>query len=289
MKKLLGILLIVVLTLNTLVSCDVVFFNSDESKSSYYIPVKAELTSSYGTATIILDFGENDLASKKTSLMNNETFEIFEFFYDSNNKLSKLVQERDGEVYSALEYSYGYGLNGLASNIMMSDGQTVNYIYDSKGRLTERVITFEGSTILKECYSYDKNGNVTEMLSYNDGGLRYTTTYSYDYRGRLIQKVTDEGLKYTYTYDYKGNLVKVVAPGYILPSNTYGDFTYELTYDANGNIAEIKVTNTGGEEYICTFEYKEGTPSQDIEINRHVSVAALFSSAASVLSFHSSD
>lgn len=297
MKKLLGILLVIVLSLSTLVSCDYVlpyldeFLNnedindSNEPEITYYIPVKAEITSSYGTATVILEYGENDLVTKKTQLMGDEIHQTIEYSYNSDNKLIKFVQVRDGEDYSTTEYTYGS--NGQVSKVVNSGGPTVTYVYNTEGRLTERFALFRGSKLFDVYYYYDQNGNVSELIHYNNGSYSSTTTYSYDSEGRLLQAVCDNGWKYTYTYDSNGVLIKVVCPGVELPSKTGGEFTYVMTYDSNGNISQIDITNTAGEEYTCTFEYKEGTPSHDIEINRHASVEALFSNVAEVLLFYS--
>ena len=297
MKKLLGILLVIVLSLSTLVSCDYVlpyldeFLNnedvndSNEPERTYYIPVKAEITSSYGTATVILEYGENDLVAKKTQLMGDEIHQTVEYSYNSDNKLIKFVQVRDGEEYSTTEYTYGS--NGLASNVTLSNGPTVTNVYNADGRLIETFALFQNMKLYDEYYTYDQNGKVSESKYYSTGNDCITTTYSYDSEGKPLQVVSDNGLKYTYTYDSNGVLIKVVGPGIILPSENGGEFTYNLTYDSNGNIAKVEVTNTAGEEYTCTFEYKEGTPSHDIEINRHASVEALFSNVAEVLLFYS--
>ena len=293
MKKLLSILLVIVLSLSTLVSCDYVlpyldeYLNNgdfNEPERTYYIPVKAEITSSYGTATVILEYGENDLVTKKTTFMYDETHESIEYSYNSDNKLIKFVQIRGGEEYSAAEYIYDS--NGMASNIMISGGAVVNYVYDSEGNLIEEYVLFRGSRIYDEYYTYDQNGKVSESKYYSTGNDCITTTYSYDSEGKPLQVVSDNGRKYTYTYDSNGVLIKVVGPGTILPSKNGGEFTYVLTYDSNGNIAKVEVTNTDGEEYICTFEYKEGTPSHDIEINKQASVEALFSDVAGVLLYY---
>ena len=303
MKKLLGILLVIVLSLSTLVSCDDMmsyddllsyleeFVNNVDSNDSnepvriYYIPVKAEITSSYGTATVILDFGENGLVSKKTTLMYDEIHQIIEYSYNSDNKLTKFVQIRDGEEYSTTEYSYDS--NGLASDIRILGGAVVKCVYNLDGILIEEYALFHGSRLYDEFYTYDQNGNVSESKYYSIGNDCITTTYTYDSEGRLLQAVSDNGRKYTYTYDSNGDLIKVVGPGNTLPSKKGGEFTYNLTYDSNGNIAKVEVTNTAGEKYTCTFEYKEGTPSHDIEINRHASVEALFSDVAGMLLFYS--
>ena len=176
MKKLVGLSLAVILILSTLVSCDGIFYylneyvNNEEPdgelKIPNYVPVKATITSSYGTATVVLDFGENNLISRQTSLVEDKPFETIDFFYDSNDKLTKFVQERDGKVWSASTYSYGS--NGLVSKVTLPDGVAYNYVYDSENRLKEMHFTFNGSTLSSESYFYDQNGLMTKQIICNN-------------------------------------------------------------------------------------------------------------------------
>lgn len=290
MKKLLGMLLVVVLILSTFVSCDGIFNYLNEFVKNEeldeglnvprYIPVKAEITSSYGTASVVLDFGENGLLSKQTSFIENNEFETIEFFYNSSNKLTNFVQERNGKVYSTSTYSYGS--NGLVSKVTLPDGVAYNYVYDSENRLKEMHFTFNGSTLSSEYYSYDENGLMTEHVT-SSKPYSIVKTYSYDSNGK-IQCIDVDGEKYTFTYDTNGNLIKVYGICVPLPPENGGYCTYDLTYDTNGNLEKVTITHTNGEVYVCTFEYKEGTPSFDVEINKFASVPALFSSVTGVLS-----
>jgi YD repeat-containing protein len=291
MKKLLGMLLVVVLILSTFVSCDGIFNYLNEFVKNEeldeglnvprYIPVKAEITSSYGTASVVLDFGENGLLSKQTSFIENEEFETIEFFYNSSNKLTNFVQERNGKVCSTSTYSYGS--NGLVSKVTLPDGVAYNYVYDSENRLKEMHFTFNGSTLSSEYYSYDENGLMTEHVT-SSKSYSIVKTYSYDSKGRMLRCEYKDEEGYTYTYDSNGNLIQVFGICVPLPPGIGGYCTYDLTYDANGNLEKVTITHTEGDVYVCTFEYIEGTPSFDAEINKFASVAALFSSVTGVLS-----
>jgi YD repeat-containing protein len=79
-------------------------------------------------------------------------------------------------------------------------------------------------------------------------------------------------------------LIKVTGPGLFVSSNLEENSTYDLTYDTNGNITKIIVTNDINEKYICTFEYKEVTiPQEMIETDINISIESLYLDLAVII------
>jgi YD repeat-containing protein len=231
---------------------------------TYYIPVKAELSSPKGLCSIKVDIGTNNLPKKETKTRFGELYGTCEYTYDSNGKLIKIVQKDDnGEVFSCIEHKYNSSGKIIESSLIDSTVAVnikVEYTYDNQNNLCKEVQTDQSGQKNVIIYEYNAVGLLVKTI-YKYGNEELAVTYEYDANGNLIKEV-DGSFTFTYTYDASGRMVKAVCPD--MDANNYGkNITYAIMYDKNGNISKIVSTNASGEKETCSFEYKEVTVPLD--------------------------
>ena len=166
------------------------------------------------------------------------------FTYNRQN-LPTQITEPNGTL------SVQYGIDGNITQIVDQTGFTVNYGYDSVGRLSDLT---DGSGTLIESYGYDPAGNlmtetkgngtsttyqynadsaVTQITNLAPGGsINSQLTYTYGAPG-LVSSMTTGGVTTTYGYDADGELTSASAPG----------DTILYAYDPAGN--RTSVTDNG--------------------------------------------
>ncbi len=166
------------------------------------------------------------------------------FNYNSQN-LPTTIVEPNGTL------TVQYGIDGNITQIVDQIGFTVNYLYDSVGRLSELT---DGSGNLIESYTYDPAGNVisetkgngtSTTYQYNaDGAITEITNlapggatnsqiaYTYGALGQ-VASMTTGGVTTTYGYDADGELTSASSPG----------DTILYAYDPDGN--RTSVTDNG--------------------------------------------
>ena len=140
--------------------------------------------------------------------------------------------------------TYTYNAAGQRTQMADQSGFTVNYGYDTLGRLSE--LTDGSSNLIVQYtydaagelsselfgngtetdYTYDKDGRVTDIVNLAPGGaVQSSYAYTYNLQGLPIMMTTQAGT-FTYGYDADGQLTSVVTPA--------GE-TVTYQYDANGN------------------------------------------------------
>ncbi len=168
--------------------------------------------------------------------------------YDSADRLMRITYP-SGRF---LQFTYDSG--GRRSRSVDQDSFTVNYQYDSVGRLAgltdgsgARIVTYTydaaGRLMRKDLgngtyttYDYDRAGEILHLTNYAPGGSAnsqydytydalgqvstmstggVTTTYRYDADGRLVSVSDTTGLSIQYTYDQAGNRVSQNANGVV--------------------------------------------------------------------------
>lgn len=145
--------------------------------------------------------------------------------YDDLGRTRKVTDHKDREV------SYEYGRLNERRSITYPDGKTVRYDYDDGFHLTE----VQGPDT-RVNYQYDKRGYLTEKVFEN--GIK--TTYGYDETGqpnRLTHWNRNEKLdEYQYTYDAMGNKVGIVKQRSGLKRES-GNYQYQ--YDALNRLHRV--------------------------------------------------
>ena len=145
---------------------------------------------------------------------------IVQFAYDKNNNVTYMT-EITNDVSKYFSYTYD---NDNRITSMNADGITVNYTYDSLGRVT-RQMTKNGNTVIltkNTAYATSPSGKATGQVS-----SYYGYTYTYDGTG-IILSVSDGTYTTSYVYDSQNQLIR--------ENNGQLQKTYTWTYDAGGNI-----------------------------------------------------
>ncbi len=130
------------------------------------------------------------------------------------------------------------------------------YTYNSTyGELATYQIKYSGSEIYKEEYTRDLLGRITQKIVTLNGSTSTTYDYVHDSSGRLHETYVNSTLTRTYNYDDNSNRTSVVAGS--TTSGTYDDQDRILTYGANtythttnGYLSQVTDgTNTTNFEY----------------------------------------
>jgi RHS repeat-associated protein len=167
------------------------------------------------------------------------------FTYDPTTELLTKVAYPNG-----MFLSFSYNAAGQRTSMVDQTGFTVNYAYDSVGRLSQltdgsgNVIvtyTYDADGRLSEkvngngtytTYQYDADGNVLHLINYAPGGtINSRFDYTYNSMGLETSEATLDGT-WTYTYDVDGQLIDAVFAS-TNPTVPSQDLAY--SYDAMGN------------------------------------------------------
>jgi hypothetical protein len=162
------------------------------------------------------------------------------YYYDSKNKLKKVE-----------EYPFGMNKN------------TQNYIYNSRGILSEIVFKYsDGSISQKIKFKYDKNDSIIDKIDtrFEEYGIFVSrNSFSYDIEGRIIKDVefntNDESTivhKYEYVYDKNGRKIEKIYSdnGGLVSRNKY-------IYNESGNLISEKYVYGDGIEILTEYTYDE--------------------------------
>ena len=184
---------------------------------------------------------------------------VYEYRYDADgNNLE--VETPTGQV---LARSYDE-MGRLVSILNPARGETRGFTYDAAGNLLETVdglgavsrFTYDEADQLVKAtdpgdgelqFTYDPNGN---QVAIQDAKGR-TTTWAYDSLNRLVQRVSPGQHSTSYKYDSMDNLVQQVNPNGSTITFSYDELSrvtklndVTFTYDAGGNILEVKETDS---------------------------------------------
>ncbi|QJB44053.1 putative Ig domain-containing protein [Dolichospermum flos-aquae] len=195
---------------------------ADGSNVSYGYDTKGNLTSvTDATGTIAMEY---DVANQLTKI-NYPTGRSLTYTYNADGQRTKLVSQ-DGYTVN-----YSYDTVGRLKTLTDGTGQSIiSYDYDSAGRLTKE--TNGNGTYTT--YQYDLQSQLTQLINYKaDNTVNSKFEYAYDNLGRRNSMTTLEGI-FQYGYDATGQLTSVVTPT---------NRTINYQYDAAGN--RIGVTDNG--------------------------------------------
>jgi RHS repeat-associated protein len=166
--------------------------------------------------------------------------------YDTANRMTNISYPTGRSL------TYTYNADGQRTQLVSQDGYTVNYSYDTVGRLKtltnatgQTIISYEydsASRLTKETngngtyttYQYDLQSQLTSLTNFKaDNTVNSQFDYTYDKLGLRTSMTTLEGI-FQYGYDANGQLTSVVTPT---------NRTINYQYDAVGN--RIGVTDSG--------------------------------------------
>ncbi len=213
--------------------------------------------------------------------------------YDENNNLTQLVEDINGTERTT---AYTYDKDNRTTSIT-TDNTTVDYTYDSFGRVTQQVTkngdtvvlteVFEfnnpttsttssqiksyktyrgalsdGNLIAQYSYTYDDNGNI---LTVSDG--TNTTRYTYDSTNQLTREDNQQaGKSYTWEYDNAGNILAHKTYAYTTAADlgtAEGTVTYDYNNDQWGDLL-TGLTTTDANGTISKSITYEGTEDEGV-------------------------
>ncbi|HEY9692384.1 MAG TPA: Calx-beta domain-containing protein [Oculatellaceae cyanobacterium] len=195
---------------------------TDGSNVSYSYDTKGNLTSvTDATGMITMQY---DTANQLTKIT-YPTGRSLTYTYNADGQRTKLVSQ-DGYTVN-----YGYDTVGRLKTLTNATGQSIiSYDYDNAGRLTKE--TNGNGTYTT--YEYDQQSQLIRLSNYKaDNTVNSKFEYAYDNLGRRTSMTTLEGT-FQYGYDATGQLTSVVTPT---------NRTINYQYDAAGN--RLGVTDSG--------------------------------------------
>ncbi len=178
-------------------------------------------------------------------LITQETFadgSSYSFTYDDHGNMLT-ANGSSGTI----TFTYGDPSNpDLLTEVTYADGTFLKFTYNIVGQRTQSV----DQTGFTVDYIYDSVGRLSELT---DGSGNLIVRYTYDSAGSLIQEDMGNGTRTVYTYDGDGDVLSITnyAPDHVTV-NSYDDYTYDAlgkvltdtsqegewtyTYDADGQL-----------------------------------------------------
>jgi len=161
-------------------------------------------------------------------------------------------------------YTYGYDNKPWgAVSITSSNGDSINYAYDQYGRLTSQT---ENGLAQSAAYTYDQLDRITSITDPNNNQT------GYQYTGTRLNQVTFGSSSVSYEYYADGQNKSVTLTGGVKTSREYDEFNrltkvvnakdstvlsqFEYTYDKDGNMKTSRSTY-GDTTYNETYDYDE--------------------------------
>lgn len=190
-------------------------------------------------------------------------YQSTELTYDSQNRLSNKIV---GGEYRPSKYVYNYDFNGDLDEIVFTDsfGKVLRYRYDytDDGQLLYNSCTGSNGIGFSNEYLYNSDGTLSYEANYDQNGpFPRVVHYKYNKDGVLTEReirqtyeeLPDQVCWTKYTYGENGQLLNATH-SYNYTSDTV---SVDYTYDADGNIATIRrtQTNNGIPEWLYTYSY----------------------------------
>ncbi len=170
-----------------------------------------------------IQYQSNGMLLRKDTNTTSKTFS-----YDAYQRVKSVDITQSG-YHETQAFNYADEFKDLISKNILSFGQTINYKYDSLGRMTKEYLTYS-NLYLKHDYAFAYSSDLLpivskHMISINNNPIYYN--YTYDSYGRII-KITKDNFTVKYKYDTFGRLIR--------KDNQELNKTFFVQYDNNGNI-----------------------------------------------------
>ena len=209
-----------------------------------------DLLTSLETPTTTYDFTYGDFSLRTAVKIGNRTLAGYTYTDDGNNYLKRLDYGNGDSV------QYEYDNRGRVTKQTYEDNSYVTYVYDNSGALAT---VFDSESGITATYYYDLTDR---MVRFAEKGENYSHSigYEYDTINNLTQVVeTVNGVAHTtsYAYDLDNRITGITTDG----------VTKTYTYDAYGRITQ-QVTSSGGATVLTeTYTY---TPAPNGQLSAQV-------------------
>lgn len=214
--------------------------NGTVSFTSYDTNFRVSETGIENVANLLYSYDSGNLnAIKRTNDAAVE--QIYSFTYDAFGNMTAL--KVGGKTL--VSYTYGSG-NGLLTNQVYANGDSVTFTYDKIGRT--KTATYSDGRVLT--YVYNGEGSLHSVTE-SKGSAVVTYLYTYDSVGRLIssEKCNDSTttLRTHQTYNADNQLKK--------QSWQMGDISYSEEYTYNSTDGTLDIMHTGvGDELSMAYD-----------------------------------
>ncbi|MFI5454955.1 MAG: RHS repeat-associated core domain-containing protein [Isosphaerales bacterium] len=162
----------------------------------------------------------------------------YSYAYDARGNLTSAT-DAQGKVTT---FVYGDSSNpDLLTEVEYPDGTWLKFSYNVVGQRTQSM----DQSAFTVNYAYDSLGRLSELT---DGSGKLIVQYAYDAAGKLVQKDMGNGTRTVYTYDADGDVLSITnyAPNH-KTVNSFDDYTY----DPLGNV--LTDTNQDG-QWLYTYD-----------------------------------
>lgn len=173
-----------------------------------------------------------------------------------------MLRTYNNENWQAIYYSYGFEGRLDKKWILTQDKPElrteISYVYYNAGQVLQQHTKVGSSQHMYHFYTYDVYGRIKEVYVHTTANRPNTpvATYSYDHEGKLIHKNMEGITKASlwYTYDEQGRVQTIRNHA---DKNKFANFNQTLSYNTNGTIQSIDVTNNAfaRNEYFFSFSY----------------------------------
>ena len=212
-----------------------------------------------------------DNSGNLASVWDSATARTTYYYYDLTDRMMKYVEKGDDGYSHSVGYEYNK-LNNLTQQVETINGvdHTTSYSYDDDNRVTS--VNADGTTVE---YTYDTLGRVSQKLTKRNGTTYKTENFTYTSpsSGKTSSQVATYNIvfdvynvTYSYTYDDNGNILSISdgskttsyvydsANQLIRENNQAEGYTHTWEYDAAGNILNRKeyAYTTGSLEGLAT-------------------------------------
>ena len=156
-----------------------------------------------------------------------------DYLYDGRGLLTNITDSVQGIT------SLSFDPRGFLTAIAYPDGKGFTFEYNAAGRRTRRV-GHDGYTLN---YGYDSAGRLGTLT---DGASHELAHYDYDSTGRLLQETKGNGTFTTCRYDLAGQLIALTNHASLATVHSF----FNYTYDAKGN--RLTMTTAAG---LTSYDY----------------------------------
>lgn len=153
------------------------------------------------------------------------------------------------------ESKYKYSSNGLLNELCFDAPDRKNryaYIYDTNGRLVQRISYTDDDLTKATSYIYDEKGRiVTSVELYPDGDIELIMSYLYFKNGNIkssMYRFYDERSLTHFKYDSKGKIINTEEFMYsvgIEDNNAPSTIVEEWEYDDKENVVQLRESTEG--------------------------------------------